>query len=161
MRTAIVYYSLTGNAARIAGVLSGLLDSELIELKPVKAYPDKGFKKFLVGGKDAVSGAEPELLPYSFEAEGFEAVIFITPVWASRMAPPLRTFISENREALKGKKLGAAVTCRGGGADKALEDMRAHLDILSFQKTAVLLDPHEKNESVNDRQIAGLAASFV
>ena len=52
MKTAIVYYSMGGNtayiAARIAKKLAANVD--VIELTPVKAYPDKGFKKFLWGG---------------------------------------------------------------------------------------------------------------
>ena len=50
MRTAIVYYSMNGNTAMVAGKLAAGMDADLIELKPETAYPDKGFKKYISGG---------------------------------------------------------------------------------------------------------------
>ena len=41
MRTAIVYYSMAGNTAWTAKKLAEGLDVDLIENRPVKAYPDK------------------------------------------------------------------------------------------------------------------------
>jgi hypothetical protein len=35
----------------------------------VKAYPTKGFRKFLWGGKSAVMAEKPKLLPYKFNAD--------------------------------------------------------------------------------------------
>ena len=45
MKTAIIYYSMSGNTAYVADMLKEQLDSEveLIEIKPVKAFPDSGF----------------------------------------------------------------------------------------------------------------------
>ena len=63
MKTAIVYYSMGGNTALAAGKLAEGLDADLIEVKPVKAFPDKGLKKFLWGGKSAVMAETPALQP--------------------------------------------------------------------------------------------------
>ena len=58
MKTAIVYYSMSGNTAYVAYRLREQLDSEvdLIEIKPVKAFPDSGFKKFLWGVQEVFVG---------------------------------------------------------------------------------------------------------
>ena len=60
MKTAIVYYFMSGNTAYVADRLREQLDSEvdLIEIKPVKAFPDSGFKKFLWGRKKRSNGTE-------------------------------------------------------------------------------------------------------
>ena len=42
MKTAIVYYSMHGNVRYVAEKVAKGLGADLIELKPVKAYPDKG-----------------------------------------------------------------------------------------------------------------------
>ena len=54
MKTAIVFYSMNGNTAMVARKLAEGINADLIEIKPEKSYPDKGFKKFLWGGKSAV-----------------------------------------------------------------------------------------------------------
>jgi len=66
-----------------------------------KAYPNRGAKKFLWGGKSAVMREKPKLLPYEFKAEQYDTVIMGTPVWASSFAPPIRTFVQENKSIQK------------------------------------------------------------
>ena len=63
MKTAIVFYSMSGNTAMTAEKLAEALSADLIEIRPQHAYPDKGFRKFLWGGKSAVMAETPELEP--------------------------------------------------------------------------------------------------
>ena len=150
MKTLIVYYSMGGNTAYAAQKIAERLDAETLRLEPVRAYPDKGFRKFLWGGKSAVMAEKPELRPYRFEPERYDTVIFGFPVWAGNIAPPLRTFISENRTD---DVRYAAFACQGGsGAEKAfgkLKDCLGH-DLL---KTLVLIDPKDKPDPAKDAQI--------
>ena len=46
MKTAIVYYSMTGNTKYQAETMARILGADLIPLVPKKAYPDSGFKSF-------------------------------------------------------------------------------------------------------------------
>ena len=71
MSTAIVYYSMHGNSEMVAEKIAAKLGADVIKLEPDKAYPDKGAKKFLWGGKSAVMGEQPVLKPYEFDLEGF------------------------------------------------------------------------------------------
>lgn len=64
MSTAIVYYSMLGNSEMIAEKMALKLGADVIRIEPDKAYPDKGAKKFLWGGKSAVMGEQPVLKPY-------------------------------------------------------------------------------------------------
>ena len=105
MKTAIVYYSMSGNTEYVANEIAKSRECDLIKLIPEKRYHDTGFKKFIWGGKSAVMGEAPKLQPYSFDADSYDAIIFGTPVWASSITPPLRTFIKENLEAVKAKKI--------------------------------------------------------
>lgn len=113
MRIAIVYYSMSGNtkyvANKIADGIKASGEVDIIRIEPRKAYPDKGAKKFIWGGKSAVMGEAPALQPYEFNIEKYDRMIFGTPVWASTFAPPLRTFINEN-PGVKDKKI-AVFTC--------------------------------------------------
>ena len=144
MKTLIVYYSLTGNTAYIAEKLAKGLGADALRLEAQKAYPDKGFKKFFWGGKSAVMGEKPALVPYTCDLSQYERVIIASPVWAGTFAPPLRTFIEDKREALNGKKFAALLCCAGGDTFKPFEKLRSALNVEQFEAQAVLVDPKDK-----------------
>lgn len=122
MKTAVVYFSLEGNTKLVAEKISEKLGASLIELKCAKAYPTGKVSKFVWGGKSATFGEKPALLPYNFNADDYDAVIIGAPVWASKYAPPLKTFLSEND--ISGKKLGFFVCCAGGKTEKCFEMLK-------------------------------------
>ncbi len=153
MKTAVVFYSMGGNTACAARRTAELLGADLIELKPKKQYPDKGFRKYLWGGKSAVMAEKPELLPYAFDPEEYEQVIFGFPVWAGNIAPPLRTFISENIPALAAKRL-AAFACEGGsGAEKAFKKLCTCLGVKKLSSELILIDPKDRPDARNESKI--------
>lgn len=150
-KTAVIYYSMSGNTDYVAKKISAITGADLIRISPEKKYPDSGFKKFLWGGKSAFMREEPELEDYVFEAADFDSVIIGTPVWASTFAPPVRTFIKENKDALKNKKLSVFVCFSGGGAEKAIEKLKKYLEIDAFAASLILIDPMEKETKDNDK----------
>lgn len=154
MKTAIVYYSLNGNTALAAERIAGKLGAKLIRIEPEKAYPDKGLKKFFHGGLSAVKNETPKLKPYSFNAEDYERIILASPVWASNIAPPLRSFIEQNRAALAGKRLAAFICLSGSGAQKAMEKLKACLGVEALDAELALIDPKSRANEENDRLIA-------
>ena len=119
MKTLIVYFSHTGHTAAAAARIAESLGADLLALQTVKPYPARGAAMFLAGGKSALFGEKPPLKPYDFRPEDYEQIIFGFPVWASSVAPPLRTFIKANRAALGGKRLAAFACQAGSGGDKA------------------------------------------
>ena len=158
MKTLVVYYSLTGNVDFVADRIASLLGADLLRLEPVKNYPDKGIKKFFWGGKSAVMGEKPALLPYAFDPAGYGVIVLGSPVWAGTFAPPLRTFLEENREALGGKRLAAFLCSSGGKAAGAFEKLRAEAGIDRFEATADFIDPKDPGNSNKDTRIDNLQA---
>ena len=153
MKCIVVYYSLEGNTEYAAQKIAEITGAELLRLEPVKEYPATGFRKFFWGGKSAVMGEAPDLEPYTFHSEEYDCVIIGFPVWAGNVAPPLRTFAKENREALSGKRL-YAFACQGGsGAEKALKKLALCLGTESFAGTLVLEDPKDRPGGEKDRKI--------
>ncbi|MDO5382090.1 MAG: flavodoxin [Eubacteriales bacterium] len=154
MRTAIVYYSMSGNtkyvADKIAEGIKASGEVDIIRIEPKKAYPDKGAKKFFWGGKSAVMGEKPKLLPYEFDADKYDRIIIGTPVWASTFVPPLRTFINDNPD-IKDKKIAVFTCFSGGGADKAIDKMKKYIGIEKFEAELILIDPKE-NVKVEDEE---------
>ena len=162
MKTAVVYYSMSGNTAYVADRINEELgaDTELIELKPVKAYPEKGFMKFIWGGKSAVMAQKPKLEPYAFNAASYDRIIIGFPVWASRPAPPLRTFAEAHKDELKGKAIAAYACQAGSGAEKALQKLKEIMDIPEFKAVMILTDPKERPDEVNERMIEDFCDSL-
>ena len=155
MKTAIIYYSMSGNtkytAEKIAESL-GITDADIIRISPEKSYPDKGAKKFLWGGKSAVMGEKPKLNTYDFNTDKYQRIIIGTPVWASTFVPPIRTFIDENPDI--NKKQVAVFTCfSGGGADKAIEKLRKKLNIERFEAELILVDPKDNAKEDDELKI--------
>ena len=152
MTTAIVYYSMSGNTKYVADKIAERIEADVIRIDPVKAYPDKGAKKFIWGGKSAVMGEKPALHPYEFNVEKYDRIIFGTPVWASTFAPPIRTFIKENPD-IHGKRLAVFTCFSGGGADKAIEKMKKYIGIEEFEAELILVDPKENVKAEDDEKI--------
>lgn len=152
MKTAVIYYSMSGNTAQTAQKIAAVLGADLIPVEPVKAYPSKGMRKFIWGGKSAVMGDRPRLNPYRFDG-GYDRVILGTPVWASSFAPPIRSFIHENRAALAGKSIAAFACFSGGGDEKAFEKLRRFLGIDAFAARMTLTDPKDKPKPEDDEKI--------
>lgn len=151
MKTAIVYYSMHGNVRYVAEKAAKELGADLIELKPVKAYPDKGAMQFIWGGSAVTFKKKPDLEPYSFNASDYDLVIIGTPVWASSFTPPLRTFF-ENHD-LAGKKIAAIVTSAGGNSAKCLEAIKVATKTDKLVAAVSLVDPKDKVSEENEKQI--------
>ena len=151
---------MSGNVKSVAEKLSVTLNADMIEIKPVKAFPDKGFGKFFWGGKSAVMGETPELEPYRFNADQYDTVIIGSPIWASSFAPPVRTFLCDNRDVLRQKKLAAFFCQSGNGADKAEKKMCALLGIDSLSASLVLIDPLTKTEVEYEAKIKAFAENI-
>lgn len=153
MKTAIVFYSMGGNTKFAAKKIADKIDADLIEIKPVKSYPDKGLRKFIWGGKSAVMGDTPKLLPYDFDADKYDCIIFGYPVWASNFTPPIKTFIKENMEKIAEKSFAVFACSMGGGADKSIDKLKNYLLIKDFKATMSLIDPKDKPSEENEKKI--------
>lgn len=153
MKTLLVYYSLEGNTEYVAERIKEKTGVDLLKLVPKKAYHDKGFAKFFWGGKSAVMAEKPELEKYDVDLTGYERIIFGFPVWASNFTPPIRTFIENNADGLKGKRFSAFACQSGSGAEKAFAKLAKCIGIDAFEQTAVFLDPRAKQDADKDEQI--------
>lgn len=153
MKTLIVYFSLEGNTKYVAEKIKEKIDADLLKLVPKKAYHDRGFAKFFWGGKSAVMAEKPELEKVSVELSAYDRIIFGFPVWASNFTPPLRTFIDEHSDGLKGKRFAAFACQSGSGAEKAFGKLAKCIGIDAFEKTEVFIDPKAKQDAKKDEQI--------
>ena len=120
----VVYFSRSGNtryaAEAIAQACGG---ARVVEVKPLKPYAPEY--------RACCDEAKPEcqagtLRPIEkiegLEVAKFDVVLVGTPNWWGTMAPPVRTWVSENAEALKGKTVCLFQTHGGGGMQSCERD---------------------------------------
>ena len=161
MKTIVVYYSLEGNTDYAAGLIAKSLGADTLRLYAKKAYPTVGFKKFFWGGKSAIMGETPALEDYVFDSEKYDRVIFGFPVWAGNITPPLRTFIQENAEALRRKRVAAFACQSGSGAEKAFRKLAECLGGTTVSPQLVLIDPKSRPAAANDEKIAAFCEEIL
>ena len=158
MKTLIVYYSLEGNTRWAAERIAEKLDADTLRLVPKAAYPDKGFKKFLFGGKSAVMKETPELEPYVVDLAQYERIILATPVWAGTMAPPLRAFLQ--KEDLSGKRFALVASSMGGSPGRTFENIKALLGVTEDVPTLSLRDPKSHPSQANEDALAAFCGKL-
>lgn len=154
MKIALVYYSMSGNTEFVAQKISQSLKCDLIKLKPVKEYPDSGFKKFFWGGKSALMKEMPKLCKYTFDASKYDKLIIGTPVWASNYNPTIRTFINNHKDVIGEMEISVFICCSGVGSDKVINKLKNDLGIEKFAAELVLIDPKDKETDEKNREIS-------
>ena len=154
MKTLIVYYSLEGNTEYAAKKVAERIGADTLRLIPKDEYKDKGFAKFFYGGKSAIMKEVPALETYNIDLSEYDRVIFGFPVWAGNFTPPLRTFILDQREHLRGKRFSAFACQSGRGGERAISKLAVFLRIETFDETAVFIDPKARHNSETEEAIA-------
>ena len=104
MKNLVIFYSLEGNTKLIASTIARAINADVLELKTKKKYSDKGFKKYFWGGKSVIFKEKPELLEVNKNIEDYENIIIGTPIWVGTYAPPLNTFLKNNKIEINKKE---------------------------------------------------------
>ncbi|MGI6555342.1 MAG: flavodoxin family protein [Bacillota bacterium] len=112
MKALVVFYSLEGHTKLLAHAVAKAAGADVLEIRPKKDIPSKGFMKFFQGGGQVIRKVKPEIHPLSKDPSGYDLLFIGTPVWVGRYAPALRTFLSQVR--LKDKKIVLFAIHRGG-----------------------------------------------
>ncbi|MCR5414032.1 MAG: NAD(P)H-dependent oxidoreductase [Kiritimatiellae bacterium] len=119
----VAYYSWSGNTKFAAETISAALGGvKLIEIKAVKPYPS-GMNECCDEAEGECKGKKlREIEPTGVNVADYDAVLVGTPNWYGTMAPPVRTFLVNNLEALKGKTVCLFQTHGGGGMQRVGAD---------------------------------------
>ena len=124
LKILIVYYSLTGNTKFIAEAIAESINSDILEVKPVKELNAEGGSKYFWGGYQATMKKKPKLKPFDIDPLEYDLIFIGTPVWAWTYSPPIRSFLS--KYDLTGKSV-ALWTCSAGDGVKAMNRFREAL----------------------------------
>jgi flavodoxin len=119
MKTAVVYYSLSGNTDFAAAEIAKVLKADKLKVET----EGSGFFNFLCY---KVTKKLPKLSALEFNADDYDKIVLGAPVWAWDVAPAMKSFLK--KYPLKNKEI-ALLLCHGGGAgEKTLKKFKTLLD---------------------------------
>lgn len=95
----VVYYSRSGNTARVAKSIASALEADLEALVDQKNR--NGFWGVLGSGKDAWQKKTTSIDPPQYNPSNYDLVIIGTPTWAWEMTPAIRTYLTQYPKAFK------------------------------------------------------------
>jgi flavodoxin len=112
----IAFYSRTGITKKAALKINELYGFDLEEIVDKKARG--GALNYILSGKDALQEKEADIKSIEKDVSTYDLVIICTPVWASNMAPAVRTYINKVKANIK--NVAFVCTQASSGADKTL-----------------------------------------
>ena len=146
LKTIIVYYSLTGNTKFVAEKIAQELDADLCEIT------DKNFKTgrmlYIKGGMAAMREKLSDI-KVEKSIEYYDLVIVGSPVWAGKIAPPVRTFLVNNN--FSDKQLAFFVSIGGDKPQKTFENLKKTTELDAVIEGLGVTQPLENETDVKDQ----------
>ena len=125
MKVLVVYYSLMGKTRLVAQVIAGVLNAALVEITETK--PRKmGPLVYLVGGFAATINRRSKINPIDVDLKQHETIFIGSPVWNSRPAPAINSFIYQTN--FEGRSIIPFFTMAGDNSEKALANITAKIE---------------------------------
>lgn len=107
MKTLIVYYSFSQNNEKLANRLRLQLECSIARIETKKRRT--GLSIFL----DILFKRKPVVKPLAVDLRNYEHLVLIAPIWAGKIATPLKSFIIDQQKHIRSY---AFITLCGGGS---------------------------------------------
>ena len=98
-RILVVYYSRTGNTARVAKDLATRLGADIEDIRDIQHGP--GFLGQLTGAFHALRQAPARIGTIQHDPTDYALTIVGTPVWVGQMSPAVRAYLRSVRERIQ------------------------------------------------------------
>lgn len=122
MKSLVVYYSRSNITKKLAEDIASKTDADVEQIKPKKDYQGKlGYAR---GGKDAIQEKIIDIEPLEYDPQDYDVVYLGCPVWASKAANPLITYIKLNEGKFNEVKF--FVTAGGSGFDSTFQQLEKY-----------------------------------
>ena len=118
-KIAVVYFSWSGNTRFAAETIAKKAGAALFEIKAEKPY-NSDFNKCCDEAKPECYGKKLRAIKpiEGLDLAKYDLVFVGSPNWWGTMAPPVRTWVTQSKDALKGKTMCLFQTHGGGGMQR-------------------------------------------
>jgi flavodoxin len=119
MQALVVYYSRTGHTKKVGEELAKALPADVEEI--IDTANRAGPIGWMMSGRDATGRKLATIKQVKKDPANYDIVVIGTPIWASNMSSPVRTYLTENKAKFK----NVAFFCTEGskGDEKAFAEM--------------------------------------
>ena len=117
MKTLIAYYSFSGNNETLAQALKKNIDCDIFKIEEARR---RSWFTILL---DLMFDRMPAIRFTPFSLAEYDLVICIAPIWASKIAAPLKTFLNSEKDKIK--EYSFITVC--GGASGQVEKIEKQL----------------------------------
>jgi flavodoxin len=119
MKKLIAYYSFSENNKKLAEFLLKELNCDLVRIETVKKR--SGLSILL----DLIFKRKPEVKQVPYYLRDYDHIIFIAPIWASKIAMPLTSFMKAEKSNVKSYSFITVCGGRPGQKEKITKELVA------------------------------------
>lgn len=129
----LIYYSRTGFTKKVVDELAAKWECNVEAIEDVKSRG--GFFGYMRSGFEALNKKLTDIKSMNKDPSQYKLVVIGSPVWASNIPSPVRTYMTKYRN--KFKKVAFFCTFGGSGADKVFNDMAQLCDYKPIATMAI------------------------
>jgi flavodoxin len=147
-RTLVVYFSQTGNTAKLADQIHKIVGGDITEIKTTEPYPENFDTLVKQARHERETGYKPPIKPILNEVENYDVIYLGFPIWGSTIPPAISSFLS--KYDLSGKIIIPFCTHDGYGKGRSFEA------ISEYSPNSIIFDVFEivgKNVEVEEENI--------
>lgn len=150
MKSLVVYYSRTDITKKLAQTIASQTNADIEEIIPKVNYQGKlGYAR---GGKDAITEKIIDLKPTKYNPNDYEIIYLGAPVWASKAANPLISYLKQNEGKFKNTKF--FLTAGSSGFESGFQQLEKYskkpLKTLALTTKEVKQDNYDLKEFIGE-----------
>jgi flavodoxin len=153
-KTLVVYYSYTGNCKDIVSSVTGLIEADVMELKPAVDGQDYAANNYKLGADliNAINAKPDEAASYpgiktiDRNAADYDTVIIVTPLWHSHMAAFMQAYLFKYGSQMAGKNVGLIVSSHSSGISSVIADAKRLLSNATFMGDALWINQSNRGK---------------
>jgi len=127
MKALVVFYSRTENTKKIANEIARKLKADIDE---IDSDNYSGTWGYISGILQVIFKRKPEI-DFSKDPLNYDLIIIGSPIWGGTFAPPIRSYIMQNKEILVKKRIAFFCSRGGGEIKKGIDELRKIRPIFS------------------------------
>lgn len=145
MKSLVVYYSRTNITRKLAEAIARESNSDIEEIIPKENYQGKlGYAR---GGKHAIQEKIIDIEPLKYDPADYDVVYLGAPVWASKAANPLISYIKQNEGKFSNVKF--FMTAGSSGFESGFQQLEKFC--VKPQKTLALTTKEVKKDEFENK----------
>lgn len=146
-KTLIVYFSWSGNTRAVANTIQELTGCDIVEIEVEEPYSSVYNEVTARARQELDNDIRPTLVTQVKNIDEYDTLIVGTPIWSSRLAPPVKSFLA--MYDLTGKKIAPFCTHGGSGTAQSINNIRSVCPDSEILQSLAISSSQAKNARSN------------